>query len=364
MKPKKKRLSVFILLLCLFSVMRFNFSVLGDDYKRVQSHSFNQNNNFEYRAKTHTMKHGYLIVDPTEVIYTTSEGLPVWKKAFSSQNVGSAVGSNWMVLCEQKAGDVFVLDVKGNVTAEKLNLGPIEHIKILNDQFVAVLLRNRELLLFDAKMALLSNTTLPKGKLIDFALTPNHSEIVVGLLDLSRKDFNTKLVFTDRLGNITSGSHIYEAIAYDIVLRPQNIIMVVDSGFLFYNYKGALQNVADIDRTIGQFLFHDKNKEIWVYLINEQPDLENPKPPFEILVLDENGGHLRAFEPPIESVKGMVAFGENAIFYNLNEVAIVSKEGKVEGRYVINEEIAGVHAVDQKSFAIELVNRLDIYIRK
>lgn len=364
MNRNKKRLSLFILILCIFTVMRFNLNFFGDDFKVVQKIPFNQNNNFEYRAKTHTLKHGYLVVDPTEVTYISAEGLPIWKKSFSSQNVGSAVGSRFMVLCENKAGDVYVLDDKGTIIAEVLGLGAIEEIKVLNDEYVAILFRNRDLKLFTKNLEPVSVTVLPKGKLIDFGLTPNSSELVVGILDLTRRAFNTKLVFIDRMGNITSGSHIYESIAYHIELKANEIIMVVDSGFLFYNYKGALQNTVELDRSISRFLFHENNEEIWVFLVNELPDLENPKPPFEVVVFNEKGSLVHSFIPPFENINGMVPFGEDTILFNEKELAIVSKEGKLLKRYVLNDDIVTVHTVDSNSFGVEFINRLDIYIRK
>lgn len=367
MKGFGKKVSFLIFIMCFLFTFRVDgiwSEIQGQGYILGTSVLINQNDNFEYRAKTYSMNKAYLALDPSEVIYISDEGKPIWKKTLASQNVDGAVGKKWMVLCERKSGDIFVLDNEGNLLAEKFSLGPIDSIKILNDAYVAVLKKNRELLLFDKTLKPTSTTILPKGKIIDFGLNPQNTEIVISLLDLSRSDFNTKILFTDLQGNIKSGSHVYAVIPYDVILEDGVIIMVVDAGFLFYNYKG--ENVGNIEtqRTIQNFFYSNQTSELYVHLIDEGAQLESTTPKSEMAVYNQQGTVVRKFIPPFDNIKGMTAFGSDLMLYNDKELAVVSREGKVTKKYVFKDDIQKVHTLDKKSFAVTFIGRMDVYVKK
>lgn len=367
MKRNSKILSAMILFLSLIFVMQFEglaTRVINDGYRLSSQTQFNLNNRFEYRAQIVTMETAYVIVDPTELIYISASGDPLWKKDIASQNVGASMGSKWMVLCENKAGDLFVLNQNGDIIAEHLGLGPIEEIKVLENTYIGILMKSGELILMSSKLELISATTLPKGSIIDYGLNNTHTDIVVTLLDLSRKSFNTKLVFLNLNGDIKSGSHIYESIAYHTALMSDKIVMVVDEGLLFYNYMGEIEKQITIDRTIQNFLFHDDEQAIYMHLIHGLSDLENPNPRSEMVVYTYGGEVVRTFEPPIDEILGMNAFGSNLLIYGKNEIAVLSSEGKVLFYERISDEIRAVHNIKDESYAIETINRLDVYIKK
>ncbi len=366
MKRLGKKVSLLLLVVCLIVSLRFEgiaADVKGEGYLYKIGMPLNQNNNFEYRAQVFQMDDAYVIVDPSEIVYINDRGKPIWKKPLASQNVGASVSDNWMALCERKSGDVFVIDNSGKLLAEKFGLGPIETLKVLNDKYLAVLKKNRELLVMDKELKVHSTTMLPKGKIVDFGLNPQSSEIVLGLLDLSRSDFNTKILFTDMQGNIKSGSHIYEAIPYDLQLNQSSIAMVVDTGFLFYNYRGEKISEAPVDRTIQNFMFHESG-DIYVHLLDESSSLDSNKPESQIVAYDAAGNVLFDFIPPFKDIVGMRSFGDGLLLYNRHKIAVSNAQGKVVQTYAFKEEVESVLSADGNSFAVAFVNRLDIYVKQ
>lgn len=367
MKNFGKKFSLLIFILCFVVTVKFDgfvSNVKGQGFKLETSVLINQNNNFEYRAKTFAMKKGYLALDPSEVTYVDSNGKPQWKKTLASQNVDGAVSKKWMVLCEKKSGDLFVLDTSGNVMAEKFALGPVQSVDILNDTYIAVLKQNRELVLLDKSLKIASTTVLPKGKIVDYGLNPQNTEIVIGLMDLSRSDFNTKVLFTDLQGNIKSGSHVYEAIPYDLFLEDDLIIMVVDSGFLLYNYRGEQISKIETAGTIQNFYFDANHQEVYVHLLSDTADLKNNIPESQIIVYNNKGAELRRFKPPFKDIIGMKHFGNDVLIYNETTLMIMGSEGRVLKKFDFKEEIKAVHAVDSNSFAVTFVGKMDVYVKK
>lgn len=367
MKGFFKKISFLIFIASFIFALRMDgiwAELKGQGYVLSTSLPINQNNNFEYRAKTFEMKNGYLALDPSEVTYVSDTGKALWRKKLSSQNVDGAVSDKWMVLCEKKSGDLFVLDKDGELLAEKFALGQIQSIQVLNNKYIAVLKENRELILLDKNLKPSSTTMLPKGKIVDFGLNPENTEIVLGLLDLSRSDFNTKILFTDLQGNIKSGSHIYESIAYGVFLEEDVIIMIVDSGILIYNYRGELVSKIEAKRIIQNFFYDTSNNELFIHYVDASPELESTKPQSEIVVYNLEGKALRAFKPPVKEIKGMRAFGRELMIFSKNELFVMNLEGKVEKKYVYKEEIQHIRTVGMRSFALEFIGKMDVYVKK
>lgn len=367
MKGFLKKISFLIFIASFIFALRVDgiwAELKGQGYVLTTSLPINQNNNFEYRAKTFEMKNGYLALDPSEVTYVSELGKPLWRKKLSSQNVDGVVSDKWMVLCEKKSGDLFVLDKNGEILAEKFALGQVKSVQVLNDKYIAVLKENRELILLDKTLKISSTTMLPKGKIVDFGLNPENTEIVVGLLDLSRSDFNTKILFTDLQGNIKSGSHIYEAIAYGVFLEDDVIIMIVDSGILIYNYRGELVSKVETKRTIQNFFYDKNNNELFVHYVDVAPELDSTKPESEIVVYNIEGKAVRAFKPPLKEIKGMQAFGSELMLFSKNELFVMTLEGKVDKKYTYKEEIQHLRTVGTKSFALEFIGKMDVYVKK
>ncbi|MBE0451076.1 MAG: hypothetical protein IBX70_09535 [Clostridia bacterium] len=367
---KGSALSLTIFILSLLFVTQFDLVIAGvskwinEDYVKTQEFVFNQNNNFEYRAEIITMDDAYVIVDPTEIKYVSSQGNPVWKKDLASQNVAVAGGKKIIVLSERKAGDVFVLSSKGEITAKVMGLGTVRQIKVFDDKYIGVLKEDSSLVLLDTKLNLVSTTQLPKGEILDFDLNIKSQDIVAILLDLSRKEFNTKLVLASINGNISSGSNLTQEIAYEMVIDEDRINVLVDSALLSYDYKGTLETRIPIERTISRFLFHEKSDLIWIYVVNSVNDLSSPQKGNEILIFDSNGNTVAAFEPPFDDISGLAEFGDSVIIFGNRDIAVIDAAGKVLERYIGKDDIQKIHSIDNKSFGVEYNNRLEIYVKK
>ncbi len=361
-------LSWLILLLSILFVMQFENIVsqasklVDENYKRSNQVFFNLNNDFEYRAQIFTIEDAFLIVGRTSVQYISSEGRVLWEKDVSSQNVSVAAGLDYFVLAEKKAGDVFVINRDGEIIAKRFALGAIESIKSFDDSYFGVLKANNELILIDQKLKTVCSTELPKGVIIDYDVDIDKQNIAVVLLDLSRKEFNSKLVLASFGGSITSGSNISGEIAYDMKLFENHIAILSDTGILYYGFDGKLENTFASDQIISSFILE---AQPWLYLKQQQTgNVPIDAKADKLVQLSGEGKVLNTFEPPIAPIDGLKLFGENLVAFNTERVVIVNMAGKVVESYIGTEKITNVHLLGDKSFAIEYINHLDIYTSK
>ncbi len=361
-------LSWLMLLLSVLFVMQFENIVsqasklVDENYKKSNQIFFSLNNDFEYRAQIFTIEDAFLIVGRTSVQYISSEGRILWEKDVSSQNVSVAAGSNYFVLAEKKAGDVFVINREGEIIAKRFALGAIESIQSFDDAYFGVLKTDNTLILLDKKLKTVCSTLLPKGVIIDYEVDIEKQNIAVVLLDLTRKEFNSKLVIASFGGSITSGSNISGEIAYDMKLFKNHIAILVDTGILYYGFDGKLENTFAADQTISSFILE---AQPWLYLKQQEAVTLPIDAKTERLVqVSGTGKILNTFEPPITPIDGLKRFGENLVAFNTERVVIVNMAGKVVESYSGTEKITDVHLLGDKSFAIEYINHLDIYTLK
>ncbi len=364
MKRRGRILSLLVLIVVTTIVFRAEALFSSSPYRQAESIVFNQNNDFENRARLLQSKEGYWVADRTELMYIDKMGKILWVKPMMSQNIDISSSDNIMVITEKKAGDIFLLDSDGNIHAQLMALGEIDRIKIFYDQYVGVLLKNKVLMLFDHHLSPIGSTVLPQGDILDYQLSLDLQNIVVTILDFEHKIFNSKLVFINQNGNIKSGTNLNEAIIYDVILTKQDVITLTDMGIYRFAYNGKLIESMEIDANIMQFAYREKTQQLYVQLFRDGVDFMNPKVEHEVRVYDQSLKTIHSFEPPMTSVKGIVPLGNTFIFYNDFEWAIVDENGKLVDKNQSLDYIHHIHVVSERSFGIEYVNRLDVYTKK
>lgn len=365
---KRKGLSLFVLLMCVFFTMQFEAvlsqasKVIDDDYKLTNQVFFNLNNDFEYRAQIFSIEDAFIIVGRTSVQYISAEGKLIWEKDVSSQNVSVAKGEHSFALAEKKAGDIFVLNDEGKILKKRLSIGAIESLKVFDDAYYGVLKANHEFVLLDQNLKTVGSTILPKGMVIDYDVDIDGQNIALLVLDLNRAEFNSKLMMMSFNGSIISGSNIQGKIAYGLTLDDKGISVTVDSGVLYYGHDGKLLNQFESDQVIGSFLM---DKPSWLYLTEKSSDVDVIESKKEKIVsIDDEGDIKLKMAPPISNIMGIEKMGKKLLVFNEEMVVIVNASGKVEEKYKGSEDIFDVHLIGKDGFAIEYINHLDIYSLK
>lgn len=367
---KGNGLSILILILSIGLVFQFDSVVAGvskwisDDYVKAETYIFNQNDDFENRGEIITLKDGYVIIDPTEVKYIDTSGKAIWRKELSSQNFKVAGGKKILALADRKAGDIFVLNDNGEITATVMGLGIIERVKIFEDAYIAALKETGEILMFDNKLKHISSMQLPKGNVLDFSINTQRQDIAAMVLDLSRNTFNSKFFLAALNGNINSGTNLNYEIAYHMDLKSESIRILADEALHIYDYKGSATAHVPFEQTLHHFVEHADSGELWVNLVGQSSSLIDPEAASEIVVYDVNGEEISRFVPPLETINGMVSFGSDTMLYNDYEIVVVDRVGKIVETYRGVETIKNIHTLDNRGFAIEYFNKLEVYVRK
>lgn len=359
---KGRVLSWFVLLLCIFSVMQFENVIsqasrlVDQNYRLANKVFLGLNNDFEHRAQIITINDAFVIVGRTSVQYIASDGKMIWEKDVSSQNVSVGPGKNAFVMAEKKAGDIFVVNRKGEIVNKRFSMGAISSVKMFDDGFVAVLKADNELMLLDDKLKTVCSTILPKGVIIDYEIDASKQNIAIILLDLSRKAFNSKLILTSFNGSIVSGSNLSEKIVYNMRLNRDKIAVLSDTGLLLFDFNGKLIGETPFEQTLKNF---SMDSEIVLHMTGSSSDESQDSE--RLVIMNYSGETQKEISVKIDDAIGVRAFGDRMIMFSDEAAVILDKEGKVSETYYGSEAIKDIHIIGSHSFAIEYVNHLEIY---
>lgn len=367
---KSRRNSLVIFVICLIIVLKFDLVVaqfskwVKEDFKVISQVIYNQNVDFENRAEILKLGSHYVVLDQSKLKVYNDEGVPIWEKEISTQNVLMADGKSSIALVEKKSGDVFIVDMKGNIKASHFGFGSVKGLKYFNEKYIGLLKTDGTLTILDEKLEILSNTILPKGEIIDFSINIEKQDIVAVVLDLSRKDFNTKLVIATFNGEIISGSNLFSEIAYQLWLSEDQINVITDSQMMAYDYECNLLFSVPFDRTVRKVLYEPGRGQFYLNVINEEGQIENPKAQNAIMVIDDTGKTLIEFDASIDNIEGLKIMDNRLMAFNSEKIIFFNEEGKVVDTYIGKDEILDVIILDETHFAVAYINHMDLYILK
>ena len=367
----KSRLnSLVIFAIILIIVLKFDLVVaqfskwVKEDFKVINQVIYNQNVDFENRAEILDVGSHYVILDQSKLKMYDDEGIPIWEKEVSTQNVLMASGQSSIALVEKKSGDVFIVDMKGNIKASHFGFGSVKGLKYFNEKYVGLLKTDGTLTILDEKLEVLSNTVLPKGEIIDFSINIKKQDIVAVVLDLSRKDFNTKLVIATFNGEIISGSNLFSEIAYQLWLSDDQINIITDSQMMAYDYDCNLQFSVKFDRTLRKVYYEPDKGQFYFNMINEEGQIDNPKAQNAIMVINNRGEKIVEFDANIEQIEGLKIMDNRLMAFNHEKIVFFNEEGKLVDTYAGKDEILDVIILDETHFAVAYINHMDLYILK
>lgn len=364
---RKRVLSLICFILCVVLVFGYRDLLLvfsNNTYKMTKQINFNMNSDFEYRATLKCLAKGYTVLEKDEITFYDSSGYRIWSKPLSSQNTLIDTGEALIALAEKKAGDVFLLDTKGAIVSSIIGLGRIEAIRIFDDKYIGVQMSDGSFNMYDKKMNLLGITKLPKGELIAYDVNGDKQDLVMGILDLSRTDFNSKLVIAGFNGTIMSGSNLIEDLIYDIHLSRDEMLITTDQMLNIYDYNSALIASVTFDRTINHTVYEPTNNQMYYQLTNDASTLDNPSAKQTLVSYDSLGKIV--FDVALESdtIKGMKLSDEILCLYNDTTVYIYNLSGELLEQYHATESIEDVLLTGTDSFGIVYDNSMDIYTLK
>ncbi|GAU77858.1 DUF5711 family protein [Fusibacter sp. 3D3] len=367
----KSRLnSLIIFVICLIIVLKFDFVVaqfskwVKEDFKVINRVIYNQNVDFENRAEILKVASRYVILDQSKLKVYDDEGIPIWEKEVATQNVLMASGKSSIALVEKKSGDVFIVDMKGNIKASHFGFGSVKGLKYFDEQYVGLLKTDGTLTILDEKLEVLSNTVLPKGEIIDFSINIKRQDIVAVVLDLSRKDFNTKLVIATFNGEIISGSNLFSEIAYQLWLSDDQINVITDSQMMAYDYECNLRFSVPFDRTVRKVLYEPEKGQFYFNVVNENGQIENPKAQNAIMVINNVGETHIEFDAGMDNIEGLKIMDKRLMAFNHEKIIFFNEEGKMVDTYIGKDEILDVIILDDTHFGIAYINHMDLYILK
>lgn len=356
MNTHKKKLSYFILFLSFVMVIGGPLFVKlfrNNTFQQLNVVAFNPNPNFKYRTQILVDPESYLIADPLELISVDLSGERRWSRPLASQNYGGALSSDYMLFYEKKAGDLFLLNTHGEILKTKMAMGEVEDARLWSNGTMGIL-QDRTLSILNTDLEKTTHLVIPEGHILDFHFTPSRNTYVATVIDLSRQNFNTKVIFYTSAGHIKSGRHFYNEIAYGLHYNENEIILVTDENIHFFDYQGTKKYSVSLDKRVKNFIYSPHYDEI-IVLVEDENQVEF------IIRYDLMGRQVFTFENPFPDPKGMAAMREHLILFNDDKWVFMNHSGVITETYRAKDRIHGIHVADHRHFAVSYINRIDFY---
>lgn len=367
---KSKWFSRVVLVLSILLVFGFNqmsalvSRTIKEDYKQSEKIIYNQNDDFENGALVSSTKDHYIVLEPDSLKCYGSSGRLLWTKTVASHNTLMATGDKTVVIADKKAGDVYVLDQEGMIVSSQLRMGSLRDLKFFNSGYIGLFKEDGTLLIYDLQMKFISSVSLPKGEMIDFDINDKYQDIIAMILDLSRTDFNSKMVIATYNGSIISGSNMLRDVVYDVTCTEDSIIVTTDEGVNVYDYDSQLIEKVPFNRTLNA-LAYDRDHDQMVYQLNNtDSEIENPQAENSIIVIDAKGKTVKSFDLDQSDIIEVKAFANRYYCLSASELVIYNSQGEKIETYKGTEDINSLLITNADSFALVYGNFIDLYEKK
>jgi len=372
-KKRKKRkkpagvvlFSIIVLVITAFVVFRFEalagnaWDLSGSGSGLTGSIAADYKVGYEDQTVFH-IEEGYVLKTGDGVIrfYDTSAE-PVWEKDLNGQNVLVDGNEKSISVVNQTAGDLFLLNTDGEITAKKFGVGQIgEVLHPSSDVLVCYMVEENELRIFDAGLENIARIPMPDGEILDLDVSSTDSLIAVSMFRLEDEAYHSQILTYQLDGQAIGAINMKDKIILDIEVAGTQMIGVTDEQAFAYNTSNELLWDINIDRTIKKASV-SKDGMILLNLVRSSEDLTDIRPENALQYINEKGEEVN--EIAIEyDAEVMIFKGSRTVFSTEDRLYILSNSGKMESIIDTGGNLRSFNFISDKYLGVEFGDRLDI----
>ncbi|MDO4800345.1 MAG: DUF5711 family protein [Bacillota bacterium] len=330
----------FVIALVLLVVINLAISwIRSDQFQHLETIYFDENSDFEHPARVSTVEEGYLVVGKNKMQSYNDRGELRWEKTLFSYNSISDSHGDTLVLADDKAGDVFVLNRNGDLLYTHRGIGRLIKAKVFDAGAVGVLTDDNRVYVYSPKLGKMLGIELPLGTIVDFDYSEDNKRLAVVLID---RTLNSYLNVCTVSGEITSGIILEKDLAYGVKADSDRIRVVSDSSVSAYDYSGTLIERTDVEGAVTRF-------DLRRHLIGYKAD-----PGETVRSLDSK------FFVPAEAMQ-VLTMGNRLLVSLPTTVQILDPGGRVVRQIDAAADSVAVHSISEESFLLEYANRIEFY---
>ena len=328
----------------------------------VESIPCTPNMDYERSVVFESDAQGIIKSDGTSFVYYGLDGQAIWEKEINSPAPLVRFGQGFVVVGDYGTGEIYALNLKGEIIQSIPGLGKLQDIKIGdNDVLVVLLEQDNQVVLLNKSLEEITRISLPKGDVIDFDLSANKSLLAFSFIKMDKSNFYSNVMLYSLDGRLIGATNFEQQFIFDLKVVEDKVIGVLDSGIFVLNGENELLQSLEIDRRIEAFHV-DESGIIYLNLTKNPEDLTDTRPNNVITAIDESGQKVIEDIVVEVSIDQLTSDSAYLTFLSADKVYQLDKKtGELLKIQTLEKDALKVHTVDKTVFGIEYIDKFDIY---
>ncbi|PLX30704.1 MAG: hypothetical protein C0604_09015 [Clostridiales bacterium] len=304
-------------------------------------------------AETAIRDKGLAVYDAGVLTFYDLDGVSVWEKTFEAENPRVFADENHIVFADAEKGKLWRMDYGGetvNSLEKDFPLGGIYQNRASYLLYFGQ--EGNQLDVIDNKGKTITEITVPKGYILDAAISDNSSIVAVSTLSIENEKYYSSILFYNLDGTVMAGNRYDGEIIFRAFFTGMDELKALaNDGVFSMSRDGDVEWEKKIEGNLSRA---DINDSGYIAMVFEKEDGKQA-----YLGIDENGEFTD--ETEIEEEASIVSLsGRHGAVFTNKAVRIFDMKGRLEGVIESDFEIEGGGWLGDDRIMLVYENRMEI----
>ncbi|GEM_PF-1743142 len=296
---------------------------------------------------------GLAVYDDGVLTFYDTEGAFVWGKTFEAENPRVFADENHIVFADAEKGKLWRMDYNGETVNTLQRDYPLGGVYQNRESYLLYFgQEGNQLDVIDNKGKTITEITVPKGYILDAAISDNSSIVAVSTLSIENEKYYSSILFYNLDGTVVAGNRYDGEIIFRTFFTGMDgLKALANDGVFSMSRDGDVEWEKTIEGNLSRADISDSG---YIAMIFEKEDGEQA-----YAGIDENGGFTD--ETAIEEEVSIVSLnGRHGAVFTKKSVHIFDLKGRLEGIIESDFEIEGGGWIGDDRIVLVYENRMEV----
>ena len=296
---------------------------------------------------------GLAVYDAGVLTFYDSEGVSLWEKAFEAENPRVFANETYIVFADAEKGKLWRMDYSGETVNSLKKDFPLGGVYQNRKNYLLYFgEEGNQLDVIDNKGKTITEITVPKGHILDAAISDTSSIVAVSTLSIENEKYYSSILFYNLDGTVIAGNRYDGEIIFRTFFTGMDELKALaNDGAFSMSRDGDVEWEKKIDGNLSRA---DINDAGYISMVIEKEDGKQA-----YSGLDENGDFSDEIE--IEGEASIVSCnGRHGAVFTKKAVRIFDLKGRLEGVIESDFEIEGGGWLGDDRIMLVYENRMEI----
>lgn len=307
----------------------------------------------EASSETVVPGRGVAVFENGNLSFYTGEGEKLWQKSFDLKAPRLFANEAYLILADIETGGVIRLDYGGEVINRIEKTFPLGGVSQNRENYMVYFSREGNRLdVIDNKGKTITEITIPKGHILDVAISNSNNIIAVSTLSVQSEKYYSSILFYSLDGAVLAGNRYDGEIIFSVGFTQEDELKALaNDGIFSMSRDGDVRWEQRLDKTLVRA---GENPLGYLGLV-----LEDVSGNAFYRGLTEQGTFTE--ETPLSEAVVAVRLNDQlaAVFMD-RSVAVFDKKGRLEGMIPTDFKVLDGGWVDETRLALVYDNRIEI----